>query len=175
MDDKNQTSSGSGKQAKDPSPAPEDMGRPSSRAKRGDLAHQQTAVLSRLLRRNAPRNDRSTSISFSKRSDNVGSHTRNRATWRTACTFSLLALLTMMALTRGNWPFTGPTGTLAESILRAAVWLSIFTQCTTSVYLASAALKRSRRDRDRVRSALAAIALFIGVVVILLVYSRLWI
>ena len=99
----------------------------------------------------------------------------NGATWRTACTFSLLALLTTMALTRGNWPFTGPAGTLAESILRAAVWLSIFAQCTTSVYLAGAALKRSRRDRDHVQSALAAIALFIGVVVILLVYSRLWI
>jgi len=97
------------------------------------------------------------------------------ATWRTACTFSLLALVTTIALTRGDWPFTGPAGTFAESILRAAVWLSIFAQCTTSVYLAGVALKRYRRDRDHVQSALAAIALFISGIVILLVYSRLWI
>jgi len=168
-------SSGSDKQAEGHSPAPEDMGRPSSRAKRGDLAHQQTVALSRLLRRNAPRNDRSTPISFSKRSDNVGPDTRNRATWRTACTFSLLALLTMMALTHGNRPFTGPAGALAESILSAAVWLHIFALCATSVCLAGAALKRYRRDRDHVQSALAAIALFISGVVILLVYNRFWI
>jgi len=34
-----------------------DMGIPSSRAKRGDLAHQQTVALPRLPRRKAPRND----------------------------------------------------------------------------------------------------------------------
>ena len=111
----------------------------------------------------------------SERRTELPSPAGNWVTWRTACTFSLLALLTTMALTRGDWPFTGPAGTLVESVLRAAVWLCIFAQCTTSVYLAGAALKRSRRDRDHVQSALAAIALFIGGVVILLVYSRLWI
>jgi len=153
VDDKNQMSSGSDKQAEGCSSAHEDTGKPLS-----------------LLCCKAPRNGHSTPMSFSKRSD-----TRNGATWRTACTFSLLALLTTIALTRSNWPFTGPAGTLAESILSAAVWLSIFAQCTSSVYLAGAALKRYRRDRDLVQSALAAVALVMGGAIILLVYSRLWI
>ena len=99
----------------------------------------------------------------------------NGATWRTACTFSLLALVTMIALTRGDWPFIDPAGVRVESILSAAVWLYIFALCATSVCLAGAALKRYRRDRDHAQSALAAVALFISGIVILLVYNRFWI
>jgi len=99
----------------------------------------------------------------------------NGATWRTACAFSLLALVTMIALTSSDWPFTGPAGALVESMLKAAVWLYIFALCTISICLAATALKRHRRDGNLVETCLAALALFIGGVVTLLVYNRFWI
>jgi hypothetical protein len=78
----------------------------------------------------------------------------------------------MITLTRGDWPFTGPAGAIVESLLRSAVWLNIFALCTISICLAAAALKRYRRAGDRVQTGLAALALFMGAVITLLVYNR---
>jgi len=93
-------------------------------------------------------------------------------TWRTACTFSLLALVLMIALTRGDWPFTGPLGSVAESVLRFAVWLYIFVLCAISFRLGVIALKRYRRMGDRAQIALSILALAIAAIVTMLVYNR---
>jgi len=93
-------------------------------------------------------------------------------TWRLACTFSILALLTVAALTTTEWPFTGPAGTIAEAILRFAVWSFAFALCALSIYCGAVALKRSRRHGDRTGGRLSWLALLTAVVVMLLIYFK---
>ncbi len=95
-------------------------------------------------------------------------------TWRVACTFSLLAMLTMIALLSGDWPFTGPVGLQLDFILKTAVWFYIFALCAISVYLAAAAFRRYRHEGNREHMGLSVLALVIAGLVSAVIYIRFW-